>query len=481
MAAVRKKQLVFDETFPSRYVGEMRLRVHFRDGPMWRWCAVAFGAAVLLAYVISYLRLPFADQDTLLYTMIGQPLVTQGVLPYGAVFDHKPIGLYAIYGAWNVLLPLSLGTYTLFALAAVTIMAALARGWGLDFGRTWLGLVVLGAPFGVLSGNAELAYLPLMFACVICLTQENGRMVLLGGFLAGLAVEVNYLAAPALLLPIVYALVTCGQGFRRGGILVLGGVAGLGVPLLPYLFDLHAARDYFDLQHRYLHHYGASSGARLKTVCWFALWMGCVSPVLMQRVGDRRAGLLRAWAAGGIVACLASGYPFAHYFLLVLAPVVLMMGLSPAGQGGTRWRLLPLGVLSVIGLYHDTHHNVVLARQLAKLDIAALHEAIGNEPVLDIEASHVPFALAHLRSQGRFLFPEHVRRLYGTGSVAYYSHELDHAPRFVIAGRTLCPSSGDMADICRKLADRYVALWDAPGVYGYRVYRRRDFQGNQDL
>ena len=54
---------------------------------------------MLTLYVaLAFLPLQFSDPDTLIYTLVGQAIYRDGILPYGVIFDHKPFLTYFLYG-----------------------------------------------------------------------------------------------------------------------------------------------------------------------------------------------------------------------------------------------------------------------------------------------------------------------------------------------------------------------------------------------
>lgn len=436
---------------------------------------VAMAAVAIAVYVGSYLRLPFVDRDTVLYVMIGRALVGHGVLPYGAIFDHKPILLYAVYGVWDAIAPLQTGLFTVLALAAVALSGALARLWHYRWADVVLALLVLGAPFELLGGNTELVLLPMVFSALILLGHHDLRFVVLGGLMGGLALEVNYLAAPCLALP---ALITLkDRWLRRLAMAVLGGIIGFALPLLPYLALPGRFEDYLTLQWRYLSHYGEGTHARESAGVLLMGWTLCAAPLLL--LGGSRRWLLSAWAAGGLVACLASGHPYPHYFLLVLLPA-LLAGLPIQGGGWSIPRgmaFLPLVLFGLYGMVRDTRHNLRETPRLQRLEVASLRQIVGTSPVLSIETTPVPVFLAGLTPQGHFLFPHHVARLYGAGAERYYLGQLAQQPAYVLTPSGFCPDEAGMPAVCAVLRASYRQRLHTTGTYGYSLFVRQEKAG----
>lgn len=108
-------------------------------------------------YIFSYLILPFSTADTTFYALIGQGLLQDHMLPYQYVFDHKPFGVYVLYGVWDALTAqLPVGKFTVLALLSLAAFAAMARSiWRTRWLWVFAALVLLGAPFELLAGNTE--------------------------------------------------------------------------------------------------------------------------------------------------------------------------------------------------------------------------------------------------------------------------------------------------------------------------------------
>ncbi|MCQ9154738.1 hypothetical protein [Acidomonas methanolica] len=429
--------------------------------------ALAMGAVAAALCGWSYLRLDFADRDTMLYVLIGRELVGQGVLPYGGVFDHKPVGLYMVYGVWDALYPFRAGEFTVLALVSIAGIAWIAARQGYSALGVAMGMILLGAPFQVLGGNSELVLLPLIFAG---LTLVRYGRPFWGGVLGGLAAEVNYLAIPCLALPLLFL---AAQDRRRIFPLLAGGMTGLALPLLPYLAHPATGAAYFALQWRYLHHYGAHDAERLHATVLVLVWALCI---FLPGGVKRPDWVLRLWALGGLLACLASGRPFPHYVLLVLLPGLLAGLPRPhTAEGWTRGRVatfLPLAALALVGLVHDVRHNLRERAREAELHVGTLRKLVGKAPVLGIEVTPVPVVLAGLSPVGHFLFPGHVQRLFGVGAEGYYLDALARRPAFVLTDPDLCQER-NWPRVCGVLTSSWRPVLRAEGDYGYRLYEAR--------
>lgn len=447
----------------------------------WKYVAIGFGGVLVAAYLIAALRIPFADRDTEFYVMIGRPLIQHGILPYDGLFDHKPIGLYTIYGLWSEIAPQT-GMFALLALTSILITAWLARAWNLPFGVTALAYLATGGTFRILAGNSELAFLPVQFAALILIARRHALPAFLAGVLVGLAAEINYLCLPGSALPLLFGLSLSGApgiaGTRWARLLAcaLGGLLGFGLPLLAFTGHEQTLLNYFTMQSRYLHNYGGTGETRYSAFLMLGLWSACVLPLFSLRQRDQaKAWLLRFWALGGLTAAALSGEPFSHYFLMVLLPC-LLLGImawqnSPAGR--SLLPFVPLAALSIYGLIADTKQDFQLPPQLAALDAPSLHELIGDQPVLGVEMSPPAAYLAGIKPMGHFWFAGHMERIYGQDAEQVYLNELNQRPVFVMAGPHSCePPSPQFPAFCAALASSYQLVKQTPGKFGYRLYQR---------
>ncbi|WP_367159976.1 hypothetical protein ABUE34_13125 [Kozakia baliensis] len=442
---------------------------------------IIFIITISAIYIISYLRLPFEDHDTLLYVIIGRALINNHILPYGYVFDHKPILLYAIYGIWTKIIPLEKGSLALLSLVSISLFANMAKHfWNLPFCIVWFSLLLFGAPFLILSGNTEMVFFPFLFGSIIFLEKPGRAAAIAGGVSIGLAAEINYISVFSIVLPAIYL---AFQRARKSPLdvflIALGTIIGFIVPLLPYLFvEKSVFLHYIGMQRLYLGHYGASPQERLLSIELFLLLSLCFAPIIFVSLKNctkspQRVALI--WALSGVVACCASGHPFRHYFLLVLIPLSLLIA--------SQWKTLPLRMfwislapailLAGYGTIHDISHNIKLYRRIQAMDFSALHRKIGKTPVLNIQASHVPFALADLQSQTPFLFQHHVQILYGDNARAWYGQELARAPRFVMTSPQLCMPPLDMPEICAFISERYRLVRTENDEFGFALYERK--------
>ncbi|GAN55285.1 hypothetical protein [Tanticharoenia sakaeratensis] len=453
---------------------------------------------VLAVYGGAYLALPFSNFDPLIYVMIGRAL-WHGVLPYDAIFDHKPVLLYAIYGLADRGFGWAPGFFAVFAIASCAVIAWIAarlrsgdpgtagRGaavpWPGVFWSVFLFQLLAGARFAVLSGNAEAAFTPICAGVVMLLVRRtDARAMVWAGMLAMAAVQTNYLSGVALALPVLFGLWSDGRlrgyvlralAFGFGAVLVLGALAAL------YVLDGRGIwSDYLAYQVPYLRHYGGGASARWEACRLFGLCLVAFVPflwVVWRACGrERPVRLMLLWVMSGWLACCVSGHAYAHYFTLVLGPLAILFGLAWGWVGRARlWgSLLPVAVMSCVWLVHDTTHAWRMRADLAATDYAGLARVVGDVPVLSLDGSHVPYFMAHLHSVNRYVFPGHVRTIFGARAEGFLEAALDRGPAFVLTQQGGCPA--DWPHLCGDLAAHYRPVLRSVDRYdfGFVLYGR---------
>jgi hypothetical protein len=168
-------------------------------------------AAILLTVVIPrlmMLHVSVIDWDESIYALIGQQWLA-GHVPHETVFDHKPIGLYAIFAAFFAVFGDTIPAIRLIAVVFVAATAWLLARLAQDhFGRDRaLGGVIAGLyglltlTNGGLATNTEiLINFFIVLAIYVIVTRRLDQRTSLPAALAagaslGVALQVNYLAA----------------------------------------------------------------------------------------------------------------------------------------------------------------------------------------------------------------------------------------------------------------------------------------------
>lgn len=348
------------------------------------WAAsVPVLAAILLSVVIPrlmMLHVSVIDWDESIYALIAQQWLA-GHVPHETVFDHKPIGLYALFAAFFAVLGDTIPAIRLmpvvFVAATAWLLARLAQD---HFGPDRALGAVTAALYGLLTlANGGLAtnteilinFFIVLAAYVIVTRRLDQRASLpaavAAGASLGMAIQVNYLAAVLLLgvagfylAWIVHAGLnaTALRRYLLNGAYMLGGLLLVGFILhLPVLLEGDLS-DYFGLKLRYLTGYQGveAPGVALRRVSealapYWAFYV--LAAVLLayairrpaaaasydtgQSVADRRIVGWLVLCAFSLAAAVASRKFYQHFFLFSV-PALVMLGAAflriacPAGR-----------------------------------------------------------------------------------------------------------------------------------------------------
>ncbi len=364
----------------------------------WMPAIIAIVATVVVPRLLM-LNVSVIDWDESIYALIGQQWI-QGHVPHETVFDHKPIGLYAIFASFFLVFGDVVWAIRLIPIAFVAGTAALlARLAQTQFGNDrMLGGVVAGL-YGLLTltngGLATNTEILINFFIVLALYlivrwQLDCRTSVQGGIAAGaslgMALQVNYLAGILVAGVAGYYLVWMAlrrpsAGFVRrylqnGAYIFCGFLLFTIVAHLPVLLygDLS---DYFALKLAYLSGYEGVGDTAIAVrrvseaispywpfltlallLATTGLWgRGGSQPLWDTResVADRRTAAWLVFAASAVAATLASRHFYQHFFQF-LVPALVMLAAAflclafPAGRLRTfcaTWLIL-MGTVSAL-------------------------------------------------------------------------------------------------------------------------------------
>lgn len=438
-------------------------------------------------YIFSYLILPFSTADTTFYALIGWGLLQDHMLPYQYVFDHKPFGVYVLYGVWDALTAqLPVGKFTVLALLSLAAFAAMARSiWHTRWLWVFAALTLLGAPFELLAGNTEtllitteLAVLWLARKGTLATIQPTTRILwlLAAGVMFGLTVNVNYLEGICLFLPVCFLLLANTRPALNIILFAIGTCGGLAALFTPYFIQgHHALADYFALQHQFLHAYSGKLSKRIKAVLLLAAYLAVFSPILIKWFGQKSilktaptpdTTLLTLWFISSVPAALLSGHAFSHYSGLWFAPLSIMLVLL-AQQKGT----LPIGALApacALTLFsggQEIRANLALHQNLEKIDYAQIANMAAGQKVLNIRAHHAHFYMANLISADRYLFRDHIDIVFKKQAVQHYLNDLAQHPAFVMLPYAGCQTGAIEQPVCAVLQNHYQEVYAVRTVH----------------
>lgn len=428
-------------------------------------------------YIFSYLILPFSTADTTFYALIGRSLLQEHILPYQYVFDHKPFGVYVLYGVWDALTAqLPVGKFTVLALLSLAAFAAMARSiWHTRWLWVFAALALLGAPFELLAGNTEtllitteLAVLWLARKGTLATIQPTPRILwlLAAGVTFGLTVNINYLEGICLFLPVCFLLLANTRPVLNISLFAIGTCGGLAALFAPYFIQgHHALADYFTQQHQFLHAYSAKLSKRIKAVLLLAAYLAVFSPILIKWFGQKSilktaptpdTTLLTLWFISSVPAALLSGHLLNHYSILWLGPITIMFAMLVENYTKfSIYSLLPLILFQSYNIQNDIHKNIKEYSNLNHINYKYIHEITENQKILNIRAQQSHFYMGHLISFDKYLFHDHIDIVYGKNATQHYLQDLAEHPVFVMLPYKGCSTGEIELSVCSYIQQNY--------------------------
>ena len=453
-------------------------------------------------YIFSYLILPFSTADTTFYALIGRGLLQDHMLPYQYVFDHKPFGVYVLYGVWDALTAqLPVGKFTVLALLSLAAFAAMARSiWHTRWLWVFAALALLGAPFELLAGNTEtllitteLAVLWLARKGTLATIQPATRILwlLAAGVMFGLTVNVNYLEGICLFLPVCFLLLANTRPALNIILFAIGTCGGLAALFTPYFIQgHHALADYFALQHQFLHAYSGKLSKRIKAVLLLAAYLAVFSPILIKWFGQKSilktaptpdTTLLTLWFISSVPAALLSGHAFSHYSGLWFAPLSIMLVLlAQQKRLLLGWAVAPLAAVVGFSCADEIHKNLKDYLNFKQIDYTYLSDLVQQQKVLNIRTPHTHFYMAHLHSFDRYLFRDHIDIIYGKNAGKHYLQDLAQRPAFVMLPYQGCSTDKVEEPVCVYIQQHYQQAYSVrigkagkkqPNRFSFELYK----------
>lgn len=436
-------------------------------------------------YTFSYLILPFSTADTTFYALIGRSLLQEHILPYQYVFDHKPFGVYVLYGVWDALTAhLPVGKFTVLALLSLAAFAVMARSiWRTRWLWVFTALVLLGAPFELLAGNTETLLITTELAVIwltrkgtLATTHHAALLLLAAGVTFGLTVNINYLEGISLLLPVCFLLLANPRPFLNVTVFALGTCGGLAILFSPYLMQgHHALADYFAQQHAFLHAYSAKLSKRIKAVLLLTTYLAVFSPILIKWFRQKcilktapapDTTLLTLWFVSSVPAALLSGHAFSHYSGLWFAPLSIMLVLLAQQKGALpKGALAPACALTLFSGGQEIQANLTLHRNLEKIDYTQVANMAAGQRVLNIRAHHAHYYMANLISADRYLFRDHIDIVFKKQATQHYLDDLAQRPAFVMLPYAGCQTGAIEQPICAVLQSHYQQVYAVRTVH----------------
>lgn len=325
-------------------------------------------AGLLLLFVTLVLRaetffhpLILPTDEGLYFRIAYQWLVEHTPLYLGA-FDHKPPGIYYLYGLLMTLggpsmLSIRVGT-VVFAWAGALLCYGFARR--LAVARPHAAGIGAGLAYAILScrltglnANLEIFFSPLIIALLWAVYEASARkdlrLLALSGLLAGIVFVIKYTCGvEAVALPILWWAWQSASSFK--GIFsrqILVGILLFGLAFLApvALTCLHLTLDGPGvaalLERTILRNLTHKEGARSlykplaylyfggRVAAEYALgWLALIGFVAKwDHWGGPKVSLLLGWLAAALVSATFTGHLFDHYVIECLAPLCIMAGL----------------------------------------------------------------------------------------------------------------------------------------------------------
>ena len=326
--------------------------------------AAILGTVLLLRVPASFQSV--IDWDESIYIVVARELLN-GALPYSAVFDHKPIGLYYLFAGFIGVLGDDPFSVRLLGMLVVAGAAILLRQILIEFGglrdRTalWLALsyVVATGGLGGAAVNTEIIVnvLTLTWIYLVLIAVRNGSVwpLFIAGCAMGLSFQVNYLSALLIVgFSIGYLcfrlkrddqMAKAAQAFVVDGLVIFGGFVVANALLLGPLILFGNFSDYVSYQQAYLFNYKPTVSTTDSLEKFFEtgqaflplvalIWFGWVLASRKQNEKHTMSGvsfgelavLFLPILVAAFAALSASFRFYQHYFLFLLPPAFLLCG-----------------------------------------------------------------------------------------------------------------------------------------------------------
>lgn len=400
------------------------------------WLTLMVG--LTLATRLPFLGHPAADFDEQLYSLMGQALI-DGQLPYVDLWDRKPPGLFALYGALHA----AFGPSPL-AFQIPALLITLGGGW-LCY---WLGCRIappaaaamgsalyplLMALFSSHSGQSEVFYVPLLLLIAALLvkahraetTKRAKALLALAMLLGGLALQIKYTVLPVCLI----------FGLAALAILRVKGVSTLHLLTAATLFALLgfaptalAALLYGQAGHWDAFVFANFTSARLRTAMPLSITLGqqltYAAPLAMLAFGGLALSrqtppqLPRAyaWAWAWLVAAMAGLFMSTTvyvYYYAALVPAVILTALPLFGPAMRFGRVIALSLTAwLLASLNPVGSAISAAQERAQLSEVAwlIQKRIAGNAhgLLIYDGPLALYPMSGATPPGTLVYPDHL-------------------------------------------------------------------------
>jgi len=339
-------------------------------------CLSLLAAFFLFEAVKFYLFFPYTDNEGA-FVLIGREMA-KGARLYADIWDHKPPFLFGQSWLLQLLFPLTdfhLHLYALFihALNAFLIFNLAKRldfshsgAWASAFAYLFLLFPPIFQPWAV---ESDLLILPLLLFSFRTAFSKNGWVNFLSGALWAAAFFTKQSALfllPVYLMAGAFADIlkilrwTAGAGLVLLAVFLYFGVDGR---LIPFFLALIGFNQYY-IEKGWVFFFGtpafrdfltqwAKTAGLTYGLAFLTLGLGSIGK-FEKSLHSRTPFFLTVWLLGVLVSCGVSGYFFTYYFIELLPPLALGLGLAWMKWQETRRKdlMVCFGVmaLGVIGI-----------------------------------------------------------------------------------------------------------------------------------
>jgi 4-amino-4-deoxy-L-arabinose transferase-like glycosyltransferase len=438
---------------------------------------------LLASFLTRLPALPRAvlDWDESLYFLMARAWLRHGALPYTAIWDNKPIGIYVIFAAAQAvcgggIISIRLATVLVVALLAWTVAAITEsltanRAAGIFGGFTF---IIASLTNDGLAANTELFMAAFTARAMLAALQR--RPAALIGLLIGCACMVKYVAVFE--APVIFLYVVWQERRLSPGLLLLAGAA------LPLAFVIALYGAYGQLPVWYADSIAANfrrvaapltEAALLSAVQTQAVRWGTLLALGLATICTaRRRPLLAAWLLAGLAGAAAAKSFYDHYFLQILPALAVIAG-SWFARVPARDRLAFVLVIwflpasaGAAALADAMHPDV--PRQIA----AALKDA-GAKSLYVFDSEPILYALTDTAPPTRYVLPSVLTgkllpAVAGVDAPAELGRILATCPAYIVRRTDPARDTPQTRAILNHNLQKNYVLWRH--FYGTDVYRR---------
>ena len=461
-----------------------------------------------LIYLWSYAIIPFHDHDSVIYAIRGE-LIFRGIPIELLPFDHKPLGLNIIYGLFGYFIQYGHGQsliVSLFFNALTVIISYLLITSLIDkkIGKKrkvliplLVFLIIFQSPFIGLSGNSETLtnffILTSLYFLLVGLKKKYMLQIFFSGLFLIFAMSMNLLAIPILSLPTLYLLFQASRNRNKNILAYLTGT-GLGLLALTFLYlnmgDMHS---YFrDLLNFYQIYGDRTQDERLRAFLYFFRSLIIFLPILISalyllnktpKLESNLILTLIIWTISAFLACLISGNDLVHYFSFLVAPLIVLSGIL-----FINFDLEKKAIVFFVPLFYCmTYMSVEIYDNQRKLNIFEITSpeiqkisqfVPDDEKLLSIRIGHVPFFLAGINPNQKYLFPQNANFFEDSNEDIYWTKSLKDY-NYAITPKNICESE-DLPSTCNALYSNYrkvyassnLEIFGAAFVKSFEIYEK---------